>query len=426
MQQDEKRDKETEEKGKKEFPFFCSLIPPMNRLSPLDAAIEAAESMVDVSARNRILEEAAKTQFRLGRLEDALGGLRNAPNEKTVLRRLAIDAVNRNDAESTSTILCRLIALDAESPPLAGRLAILLLGNGNVGGAMKVLRCTENPFEGGKDRYDFIVKLLEHDRFDDAQKLTEAFKDAEFRDWASLAFVKRYAALGRRTETEKAIGELSSQEKRAWAFFEGSRLFPNVGGCSGETGRPDLTMLRRAGAILETTDVDKANAEAVAIQRRIVGKALWNAGEHEAARQLLESSEAALSIIEDSFRRLRARCFLAGTLRKIGELDSVRNYLNVSVRRAAEISPARRSELLQWLAEATGSTADWTHAVREAANERDETLRSRRIADILRRFSYTAEKTSPTGTPDLDAVLLSGEEFEEWYYSPFAVDGCGC
>ena len=382
---------------------------------PLDTALAAAGSMVDVLARNRILEEVAKARFRFGRLEDALRGIENALNEKTVLRQLAIDAVNKNDAESAAVILHRLIALDANATLLAGRLAASLLDNGKPEGAINIVRSVEQPFDGDRARYDFVVKLLAHDKFDDARKLTEAFKDAEFRDWIFLAFVKRYATLDLRTEVEKVVSEFSSQEKRAWAFLEAARRSPEPN-----------EWLRRAGTILETLDIDKTNAEAVAIQRRIVGKSLWNADEREAARQLLESSESALAIIEDPFRRLRAHCFLAGVLRKIGEIDSVRSYLNVSVLRAASFTPTQRSELLQWLAEASGSVDDWTLAVREAAAEENDIPRSRRIVAVLRRFSYTAEKPVPTDDPDLDAVLLSGEEFEERYYSPFTVDGCDC
>jgi len=387
----------------------------MTPLSPLDAAIDIAGPMADVSARNRVLEEVAKARFRLGRLEDALNGLKNAPNEKAVLRQLAIDAVNKNDADSTATILRRLVALDAESAPLAGRLAASLLDRGKPEEALSVIRSVEQPFENDRTRYDFVAKLLEHDRFGDARKLTETFKDTAFCDWARLAWAKRLATLGRRTEVEKVIAEFSSLEKRAWAYLEAARCSPTL-----------REFLRQAGTILETLEVDKTNAEAVAIQRRIIGKALWNVGEQESARQLLESSEAALSIIGDPFRRLRAHCFLAGVIRKIGVLDSVRNYLDIATLRTTAFTPTQRSELLQWLAEASGNADDWTLAVREAATEEDETLRSRRIVDILRRFSYTIDKPTPTGAPDLDAVLLSGEEFEERYYSPFTVDSCDC
>ena len=382
---------------------------------PINTAIDAAGPSTTGSARNRILEEVAKTRFRLGQFENALRGIENAPNEKAVLRQLAIESVGQNSADQAVTILRRLTDLDPESAPLAGRLASSLLDNGNSDGALKIVQSVDMSFESDRSRHDFIAKLLEQDRFDDARKLMESLKDAELRDWTLLAFVKRYATLGRHTETEKVVDRFSSQEKQAWAFFEAGQCSP----------KPD-EWLRRAGTIIEARDADETTAEAVAIQRRIVGKALWNAGEPEAARQLLESSEAALAIIKEPFRRFRAHCFLARVLQNIDELDSVRNYVDVSSLKAASFSPIQRSELLQWFAEASGIAVDWAHAVRAAAKETDETLRSRRIVDILRRFSYAAEKTSPTGDPDLDAVLLPGEEFEEHYYSPFTVNDCDC
>ena len=387
----------------------------MNRHSPLDAAIEATKTMVDVSAQHRILEEVAKVRFHSGRLEDALLGIVNLPSEKAILRQLAIDAANKNDADSVLTVLRCLIVLDPESASLAGRLATLLLDHGNSDGAMKIIRNIDQPFEGDRARYDCIVKFLERDRFDDVRKLTEAFKEVAFCDWVHLASIKRNAVLGRFDEVERIVNQLSTPEKRAWAFFESSRL-----------SDPATTLLRRAAMVLATLDVDKVNAETVAVQRRIVGKALWNADETETARQLLESAEAALSLIENLFQRLRAQCFLAKVLRQVGELDSVRHYINVSTLTVALFTPRELSELLQWLAEASGQADDWTLAVQAAANDKDERRRSRRIVDILRRFAHSSEKPSPTGDPDLDAVLLSGEEFEERYASPFSIDGCNC
>ena len=366
--------------------------------SPLEAAITATESMVDAAARNRILEEIAKSRFRLGHLADALRGIENMPNEKTVLRQLAIDAANKNDADSVSVILRRLIALDDGAAPLAGRLAMLLLDKKNPDGAMEIIGNIEQPFESDRARYDYIGKLLEHDRFDDAEKLTATFKDAAFRDWAVLTFAKRYVTLEHFDKVEATVARLSTTEKRAWAFLECSRLAPK---------QPYLC---HAATILETLDVDKTNAEAVAIQRRIVGKALWNADDPEKARQLLESSEAALSLIETPFNRLRAQYFLARILRNIGEIDSVRRYLDISVLTATSLTPIQRSELLQWLAEASGNTDDWTLAVQAAADEKDEIRRSRRVVDVLRRLTH-GNKQSATGDPDRDAILLSGEEF---------------
>ena len=387
----------------------------MNRRSPLDAAVEATGLMADGSARNRILEEVANVRFRLGHLEDALRGIENVPKEKAILRQLAIDAADKNDADSLLAILRRLIVLDAESVSLAGRLAMLLLDHGNSDGAMKIIGNIDQPFEGDRARYNCIVKFLEQNCFADARKLTETFKDVAYRDWAFLAFVKRYAVLGRFDEIEIVVNQLPTPEKRSWAFFEGSR----------QSDSP-TKLLRRAATILETLDVDRANAESVTIQRRIVGKALWNADDPEAARQLLESAEVALSLIEEPFRRLRSQCFLAGVLRKVGELDSVRHYINISALTAATFTPIQQSELLQWLAEASGSTDDWTLAVQTAVGEKDETRRSRRIVDILRRFTNSFGKPSPTGDPAIDAALLSGEEFEEQYAGPFVIEGCDC
>lgn len=387
----------------------------MSRLFPLDVVFDIAGEVVDVSARNRILEETAKTEIRLGRLDKALRAAEAAPNRKGVFRQLAIEAEKNNDIASLETILRRSIEFDSKSSALVGLLASSLLAKGNVEGALTILRCAEQPFEGDQAKYAFVAHLLERDRFDEARQLVESINAAEFRDWSLLAFAKRYASLARHSEAEAVLKRLTQPEKRAWALFE-------VGRCLLKPGE----WFRRAATILETIDLVPANAEAATIQRRIIGKALWKAEEFEAGRQLLESSEAALSASEDPFRRLRARCFLAKTLRETGELDSVRNYLDVSSLTSASFSPLQQSELLQWLAEASGSDDDWTLAARRAAEEKDEQQRVRRLAEIVRRFSYSAKKSPPTGDPDVDAMLLSGEEFEEQYYSPFAVEGCNC
>jgi hypothetical protein len=113
-------------------------------------------------------------------------------------------------------------------------------------------------------------------------------------------------------------------------------------------------------------------------------------------------------------------------LREAGKIDSVQDYL-ISVD-LVNFNGIDRSRLLVWAAEA-GKERCWTEAV-EAANQPErgttEQDRTDRIAEILRRFVVRNEKRLPTDDPNVDEIHLSAEEFEEHYFSPFGILGCGC
>ncbi len=387
----------------------------MKANSPITAALNCADAIDGEAAKAALLETVATLQLRAGSLEDALQTAEKSPKKTALMRRLAIDATTANEANSLLAVLKNLVAADPEASPLAGRLAQSLLDNGNVDGALKIIREIKEPFEGERARYDFVAKLYDNDRFDEAATLTQSFKDPGFRDWANLALTQRLAKRERRDAAVRTVDLFPTPEKQAWACQELGRILSNGG-----------DLLRRAATILETVVVKKENAEVVAIQRRILGNALVAADDSESARELFESSEAAIAAIVDPFRRFRAQCFLAKTLRKTGELDSVRNYVSMTAIDESRFAPLERSELLQWFAEASADDADWTLAVLEAAREKDETKQSRRIGAILQRFSSKDAASKPTGEPDQDAVLLAGVDFENHYFSPFAVEGCGC
>jgi len=83
---------------------------------------------------------------------------------------------------------------------------------------------------------------------------------------------------------------------------------------------------------------------------------------------------------------------------------------------------------LVWLAEA-GWGGGWAKAIEVlSAPEQGifEAERGERVAQILRRFVAHQQGVKSSGDPDEDAVKLSGENFETLYYSPFAVEDCGC
>ena len=65
-------------------------------------------------------------------------------------------------------------------------------------------------------------------------------------------------------------------------------------------------------------------------------------------------------------------------------------------------------------------------AGRKEEREVDELDRAERIGEIVRRFATRNHDEKPSGDPRLDAVTLSAEAFEAYYFSPFSIDDCGC
>ncbi len=429
--------------------------------SPFESALGAARNFSNPLARSLVLVELAKTQFAAISPDSAWTAIEEIPNraeKKGVLLDLALDCVQHGPSALLPDLLRRLVAVDPNSSTTAGRLALSLLerDSPDVGGALTLLKTTEQPFDTERECYVFFEKLLhvlmagKEDHIEDIQTLFASFTDENYRDWSRLALVKFWAKKGDWTEAERWADPFSLPRRRSWAFFELARLAQK----NNDTKRMSA-LLVRAAALLDTVERDTAeqnaeNAEPLATQLRILGQFSLQSGERELGEQLLERCEAMATSISQPVPRWRAQLFLARTLWKCRLLDSVTEYIDAKAiwdETQSGIQPGlQRSLVLQWLAEAKPfrqAENDWQAAVQEAARTEmearelhgDEFPQAERLAEIVKRYSAEIQRNKKTpeeldadahGDPTLDVVNLSAAEFEDYYFSPFSIDDCGC
>lgn len=400
--------------------------------SPFETVRQAADSLANPLARSTLLAELAKAQVDAGAFDDALTTVDVIPNrmeKRKILLHLALDAVRDGRRTDLFRLARRMLETDSQAGPVVGRLALDVLESGEVDAAMELLRIAETPFDSDRARYDFLGKLLPLtglEKLDDVQKFLDQFSAPDYRDWALLAFARRLAALGEWAEAEEWADSFSQPRRRSWALYELSRM---------AEGERRKKLFERSAKILWTipieSDGDSEDTEKQAIQLRILGKSALRDGFTDTGYSLLERAEAAAQAISVPIQRSRALLFLAKVLRESGLIDSVGTYLDASNWNRPNLPGIQCSRLLQWKAETERNKLDdWNASVREAARpeklETDEFPRVERLAELVRRFSFQHQKTEPTGRPDRDAMLLSAEEFEEYYFSPFAVDDCNC
>jgi predicted negative regulator of RcsB-dependent stress response len=397
-------------------------------ITPFDATLTAAELMSNPMAKSLVLAELAEVQVEAGLIDNALANINLIPNlseKRQVLFRLAFRAVQENKTEHLLRFIRTMVEVDPKSMSSVGRLAQSLLENGNLEKAIELVQVIEKPFDSELNRYNFIAKfieLAENEQLDNAQLFLETFSDKDYRDWGNLALAKRLVLLKQLPEAQTIAESFSFPLRQSWAFFELSRL---------TAGKNHDVFLHRAGEILETISIEPDLAESLAIQFRILGKTALKTGNTELGLRLLEWSETAASQISVPIQRFRAQYFLAKVLRELGRIHSVQEYLDPAKWKQLEISGLDRSRIGVWAAEAepANSLTFWSIAVQDAGKPEQKSTdisRSERIVEILRRFNLSNNKLPPSGEPERDAVNLSAEEFEEYYYSPFAIKDCNC
>jgi hypothetical protein len=396
--------------------------------TPFEVTLAAADRMSNPMAKSLVLAELAQAQAETGLIDDALVCIGNIPNrseKRQALFRLAFRAVQEKKTEHLLRIVRMMVDLDPKSSPSVGRLAQSLLETGNLVMAMKLVRSVEKPFDSDQNRYDFIAKFIEpaeKEQLENARLFLETFSDTDYRDWGNLALAKRFAVLKQWSEAQKIAESFSFPLRQSWAFFELSRL-------ADEKNKEEL--LLRAGEILETISIEPESAESLSIQSRILGKTALNTGNTELGIRLLEWSETAATQISVPIQRFRAEYFLAKVFREYGLIHSVREYLDPSKWKQSTMSGLDRSRIGVWVAEAepANDLTMWTVAIQDAGQSEQGTadmLHAERIVEILKRFTFRNNKQPPTGEPERDNIHLTAEEFEEYYYSAFAIKNCNC
>ncbi|MCL2743506.1 MAG: hypothetical protein FWE67_06625 [Planctomycetaceae bacterium] len=413
-----------------------------------DAAVNAADKLTSQIARSTLLSEIARIQFDAGLVDEPLKivNIIDSPLEKrNVLRNAALDFIQRRrNLNSVPKIIRLMIDTDPQSKYFAGQTAILLLEieMPAVKTALEVLKTTDEPFDSDRVRYDFITKLLMtggKDFKQTAQEISASFKSSDYCDWGKLALLKALADWAEWDEAVKIAETFSQLLRRSWAFLELSRKARS----KNEKDSAANYFSHAAAVLQETFNSEKKEqkmTQRIAVQLRIFSKEALKNGETDKGMELLEQAEAATAEISSPLERCRQQLFIAKVLQAARALDSAKDYINVKILEDKTLSGIERSRIIQWFLEvksAGGESASitWTGAVQTAAEAvpktpfitSDELNQSKRIAEILRRF--VCVKTgygSPSGVPQDDVSRLSGEEYEAYYYSPFALEDCGC
>ncbi|MDR2642103.1 MAG: hypothetical protein LBC74_04850 [Planctomycetaceae bacterium] len=408
--------------------------------SPFTIAVNTAEKLQTPKASVGILSAVVAAQIDAGLIDDALITVTKIPvksDQRSVLLNSAINAVNNKNTEIVIRLIRKLVELDSESSVVAGRLARTLLDNNEPTTAMKIIESIKNPFDSQRSRCEFAVRLLEFD-VDGARGIIETINDVDYRDWGWLAFAQQIIKSGDVESAIKITVRISSLLRRAWAFFELGKLADSAA---------ELRLFNAAASILQSIDIDVKNAEQFVTVLRIIGKFAYNSGRtkneskdanivengiaiSEIGENFLELAESAAMKIPIPIQRLRAKLFLAGTLWDLGLIDSVNVYVDRREIENDDFSAIEQSKVWQWAAECDPCWAsDWTRAVMAvsiAQRKLEELGLAERISEVVRRFALRNSKLPPTGKPDIDSIYLSARQFEEYYYSPFAIEDCEC
>lgn len=390
---------------------------------PFAAAQLAAESLTDPRAQSQLLAELAQQQLASGQSVAALQTFGAIP--LPLERRIALLVTNfQQFAPEHVEPLLRLLKTDPQTNLLAGRLAIAMLENNNVRAAWKVLETDRNAFETDEQQYEFLQKVLPLSGADDWDKVLRLYRSVapgRYQDWASLALIKYLAEQNRPDETTRFIGLLSSQLRDAWANWLVYRLTPEP------PERYFDKALEVAEAIAIVSD-DEATMEKLAVMLRIFGRTAYAQDRREQGERLLERSESAIAVLPLPIQRYRLQAFLGKVLLELRLIGTIREYLPIDTMLGSLSSGLHRCQLSVWLAE-SGWNEGWTRAIEAAATpERgvDESERVRQISVVLKRFVAHHQDLKVSGDPAEDAVRLSGESFETFYFDPFAEWDCEC
>ncbi|MDR2169932.1 MAG: hypothetical protein LBP59_07315 [Planctomycetaceae bacterium] len=407
---------------------------------PFRIAIEAAGKFRTPMASSGVLYAVAAAQIDAGQIDEALITVTKIPapsEQRSFLINASINAANNKHAEIAIKLLRRLVEIDFESGVVVGRIAQTFLENNESETAIRIIGLTSNPFDSWRSRCEFAVKLLEFN-VAAARRIIETINDVDYRDWGELAFAQRIIQSGDFKLALKSIDCFSTPLRRAWSCFELCKLSNNL--------FEKLQLFERAALIFDAIEIDSKNADSMAKALRIMGKSAYLSGKLQVGggnvsdenlikilsigESFFELSESAALMISSAVDGLRSKLFLAGTFLELGLIGGAGEYIDRREIENGDFNAIEWSKIWQWAAEADPQwESDWKRSVEVAsiAQRKSEELGlAERIAEVIRRFAMRNAKLKPTGKPAEDQINLSARQFEEYYYSPFAIEDCGC
>jgi len=388
-----------------------------------EAAQRATETLSDPRVKSQLLAELAQQQLSTEQFDAAVQTFAAIP--LPLERRIALLVADfRTLPPEKVEPLLQLLKADTQTDQLAGRLALSMLEAKNVRTAWKIVEFDKDAFETEQQQYEFLEKVLplvDADDWNKVLRLYRTFSPGKFQDWASLELIKYLAQNRRADEAEKFVDLLSTSIRSAWAYWLISRLSP------AELSQRYLDQAAETAESIEMTANDEDMMETLASLLRIFGQTAFKKNREQGER-LLERSEAAAATLTVPIQRYRLQCFLGKVLLELGQIASIQEYLPIEAMFESLPSALNRSRLSVWLAEA-GWSEGWSKAV-EAMSvlERgaDESDRAEQISLVLKRFVAHHQGLAATGDSSEDVFRISGEEFETFYFDPFAEWDCGC
>jgi thioredoxin-like negative regulator of GroEL len=386
--------------------------------TPFEPALKAAETMTDPKVKSALLTEIVRLQTAAGQFDAAIKTLQKIPERRAAL----LGADFRFLPPEKTEPLAELLQRDPQTAILTGRIALTMLESKNTASAWQLAETVKTPFGSDRERYDFLKAALPlttgGEEWEKVLNLYQTFSDENDKSWAALAAAKHLVSREADTEAERLTDSMTLPIRRSWAYYEMFRLTQSA------------NHFKKAAEIIETITLpDKQDEiETLATQLRIFGRTAYQNGWKESGERLLEKGESAASQLKMPIPRCRLQCFLGKVLVELRLIASIHEYVPIAETLDSFSSGLDRSKLSVWLAEA-GWSGGWTAAMESAAQaERgvQESERADRITEILKRFLSHQKRAEPSGDPHEDSTLLSGEEFESFYFSPFAQTDCGC
>ena len=390
----------------------------------LESVQKAVGTFSETRVQSQLLSELAQHQLATGQCDAALKTFAEIPVPQE--RRIALLTADFQSFPSDKAeALVQLLKTDPQTNSLTGRLALAMLEAKNTALAWKLIETDKEAFESEQQQYGFLENALPLLRMEDWEKIPRfyrTFSPGIYQDWALLAIIRYLTERQRYDEAEKFADLLVLPLRLSWAYGEMCRASP-----------PEQSQhyFDKAIEVIETVEIspnDEETTEMLAVQLRVFARVAFQREQKIQGDRLLRRSEAAAASLTVPMQRYRQQCFLGKVRVEWKHVESVADYLAIDAMLETLSSGLDRSRVLVWLAEA-GWSEGWTKAVEAiSAPERGvpESDRVRQIIDVLKRFTAHRQGLPATGDSEEDSVRLSGEEWEAYYFNPFAGADCGC
>ena len=404
--------------------FLSAPVWAQDEIMVLESVRKTADTFSDQRVQSQLLAELAQHQLTTGQCDAALQTFAAIP--VPMERRMALLTADFQffTSDKADTLL-QLLKTDPQTQSLTGRLALTMLEAKHPAPAWKLVETDKDAFESEQQRYDFLEKVLPQLQAEDWEKIPRfyrTFAPGMYQDWALLAIVKYLAGQQRYDEAEKFAGLLVLPLRLSWAYWEMSRFSPE---------RLSEHYFDQAIEVIETVEInpnEEETTEMLAVQLRKFGRIAFQKEQKNKGERLLNRSEAAAAALTVPMQRYRQQCFLGKVLVELKQIESIEEYVAIDKILESLSAGLDRSRVLVWLAEA-GWSEGWAKAVEAVSTpERGvpETDRVQQITDVLKRFAAHHRGLQATGNSSEDSVRISGEEWETYYFNPFAGADCGC